>query len=146
LPQSGKDLGERLKNAFLEFKDNGTPVIIIGSDSPGLPVQYLIDSTGLLSDNDIVLGPTEDGGFYSIAIKNISETIIDDIFNNIRWSTSFALNDIVKNIKMVNKKFALSGKWYDIDVPGDIERLTSGFNSGDLENCKNIKQFISKYL
>ncbi len=146
LPQSGEDLGERLMNAFLEFKDNRSPVIIIGSDSPTLPGQYLIDSISLLSDNDIVLGPTEDGGFYSIAIKNISKAFIDDIFKNIRWSTSYALSDIVKNIKIVNKKFALSGKWYDIDIPGDIERLTSGFNSGDMGNCKNIRQFISKYL
>ena len=146
LPQSGKDLGERLINAFLEFKEDRSPVIIIGSDSPALSGQYLIDSIGLLSNNDIVLGPTEDGGFYSIAIKNISKSFIDDIFKNIRWSTSYALSGILKNIILSKKKFALSSKWYDIDRPGDIERLTSGFDSDDMENCKNIRQYISKYL
>ena len=146
LPQSGKDLGERLTNAFLEFKEDRSPVIIIGSDSPALPGQYLIDSIGLLSDNDIVLGPTEDGGFYSIAIKNISKSFIEDLFKNIRWSTSYALSGILKNIIQNKKKFTLSSKWYDIDRPGDFERLTSGIDNDDMENCKNIRQFISKYL
>jgi hypothetical protein len=146
LPQSGKDLGERLKNAFLEFEEDGSRVMIIGSDSPVLPVQYLIDSGDLLSDNDIVLGPTEDGGFYSIAIKDISRTFIEDIFKNIKWSTSHTLSDIVENIKIVNKKFALGGRWYDVDTSKDIERLTSESESDDIENYKNIKQFISKYL
>ena len=84
LPQSGKDLGEKLKNAFLEFKDSKSPMVIIGSDSPALPGQYLIDSGDLLSDNDIVLGPTEDGGFYLIAIKDISRSFIEDLFKNIK--------------------------------------------------------------
>jgi len=144
--QSGKDLGERLKNAFLEFKDSKSPVIIIGSDSTALPDQYLIDSGDLLSDNDIVLGPSEDGGFYLIAIKDTSGSFIKDIFNNIRWSTSYALSDIIENIKIVNKKFALVGKWYDIDTPDDIKRLTSEFGMSDLKKSKNTRLFISKYL
>ena len=146
LPQSGKDLGERLKNTFLEFKDSKSPMIIIGSDSPTLPGQYLINSGDLLSDNDIVLGPTEDGGFYLIAIKDTSGSFIKDIFDNIRWSTSHALSDIIENIKIVNKKFALVGKWYDIDTPDDIERLISEFGNNDLEKSKNTRLFISKYL
>ncbi len=146
IPQSGKDLKERLKNAFLEFEEHRSPVMIIGSDSPVLPGQYLIDSASLLSDNDIVLGPTEDGGFYLIAIRDISGSFIEGIFENIRWSTSYALSDIVENIKIVNKKFALGSKWYDIDTHKDIERLTSVSESDDIENCKNIRQFISKYL
>lgn len=144
--QSGKDLGERLKNAFLEFKDSKSPMIIIGSDSPALPGQYLIDSGDLLLDNHIVLGPAEDGGFYLIAVKDTSGSFIEDIFENIRWSTSHTLSDIVENIKIVNKKFALGSKWYDIDTPDDIERLISEFDMSDMENCKNIRQFISKYL
>ena len=146
LPQSGKGLGERLKNAFLEFKDSKSPMIIIGSDSPTLPGQYLINSGDLLSDNDIVLGPTEDGGFYLIAIKDTSGSFIKDIFDNIRWSTSYALSDIIENIKIVNKKFALVGKWYDIDTPDDIKRLISEFGMSDLEKSKNTRLFISKYL
>lgn len=146
LPQSGKDLGERLKNAFLEFKDNRSPVMIIGSDSPALQGRYLVDSASLLSDNDIVIGPTEDGGFYSIAIKDMTGSTIEDIFKNIRWSTSYALSDIVENIKIINKKFALGDKWYDIDKPGDIDRLKSELDNDNNRDYKNTRQFISKYL
>ncbi len=146
LTQSGKDLGQRLGNAFLGFKDSKSPMIIIGSDSPALPGQYLTDSAALLQDNDIVLGPTEDGGFYLIAIKDISRSFIEDLFKNIRWSTSYALSDIVKNIKIVNKKFALGGKWYDIDTAQDIEKILSRLNKNNFDECRKTSLFISRYL
>lgn len=146
LPQSGKDLGERLKNAFLEFKDSKSPMVIIGSDSPALPGQYLIDSGDLLSDNDIVLGPTEDGGFYLIAIKDISRSFIEDLFKNIRWSTSDALNDIIGNLNMIKKRFALINKWYDIDTAQDIEKFLSRLNKNNFDECRKTSLFISKYL
>jgi len=146
LTQSGKDLGQRLGNAFLGFKDSKSPMIIIGSDSPALPGQYLTDSTALLQDNDIVLGPTEDGGFYLIAIKDISRSFIEDLFKNIRWSTSDTLSDIIENVKIVNKKFALGGKWYDIDTAQDIEKFLSRPNKNNFDECRKTSLFISKYL
>lgn len=146
LPQSGRDLGERIKNAFLEFIDHKSPMIIIGSDSPALPDQYLIDSIGLLSDNDIVFGPAEDGGFYLIGIEDMSLRYIEDLFKNIRWSTSNTLSDFRENINMIKKRVALSGEWYDIDTIKDIEKLIFEFNNNNSNNCRNLKSFISKYL
>ena len=144
--QSGKDLGQRVENAFLGFKDHGSPVIIIGSDSPDLPGQYLTDSIILLQDNDVVLGPTEDGGFYLIAIRDISRSSINDIFRSIRWSTADALNDITGNLNIMKKNFALISKWYDVDTAQDIGKLISGFNKNNLGECKKTRYFISKYL
>jgi len=146
LPQSGKDLGERLENAFLGFKDSKSPMVIIGSDSPALPGQYLIDSGDLLSGDDIVLGPTEDGGFYLIAIKDISRSFIEDLFKNIRWSTSDTLNDIIGNLNIIKKRFALIDKWYDIDTVQDIEKFLSRLNKNNFDGCRKISLFISKYL
>jgi rSAM/selenodomain-associated transferase 1 len=144
--QSGKDLGQRLENAFLGFKDHISPVIIIGSDSPAIPGQYLTDSIALLQDNNIVLGPTEDGGFYLIAIKDISRSFIEDLFKNIRWSTSNTLSDIIRNLNMIKKRFALTGKWYDIDTAQDIEKFLSRLNKNNFDECRKTSLFISKYL
>jgi len=62
-PQIGQDLGQRMKNAFLQaFSDGFNSVVIIGSDSPDLPADYLDLGFTALDTNDVVVGPSSDGG------------------------------------------------------------------------------------
>ena len=67
--QSGDNLGERMRNAFLgRFKEGYKRIVIIGSDSPSLPLKYI--KQALDTKCDMVLGPSFDGGFYLIGMQN----------------------------------------------------------------------------
>ena len=67
LPQRGDGLGERLANVFADlFGAGAETVVVVGSDSPALPAEYLAQALDDLSSGRLVLGPTADGGYYLI--------------------------------------------------------------------------------
>ena len=64
-PQRGQDLGERMQNAIQkEFSNGAARVVVLDTDSPTLPGQYIMQAFELLKKVDFVLGPTCDGGCY----------------------------------------------------------------------------------
>jgi rSAM/selenodomain-associated transferase 1 len=84
LPQKGKNLGERMKNAFKQsFAEGAKRVVIIGTDSPTLPVSYIQKAFDILKKIPVVIGPTFDGGYYLIGLSGLN----DDIFDGIGWCT-----------------------------------------------------------
>ncbi|GAI20661.1 unnamed protein product, partial [marine sediment metagenome] len=86
-PQIGQDLGQRMKNAFLQaFSDGFNSVVIIGSDSPDLPADYLDLGFTALDTNDVVVGPSSDGGYYLIGFAR--EAFLPDVLEQITWSST----------------------------------------------------------
>src|SRR5713101_6896988 len=70
--QRGETLGERLVNAATELLSNGfDSVCLINSDSPTLPGEILTTAASLLAQEGdrVVLGPSQDGGYYLIGLK-----------------------------------------------------------------------------
>ncbi len=62
LPQKGDNLGERMRNAFNQsFAEGAKRVVIIGTDSPTLPISYIQKAFDVLKKIPIVIGPTFDG-------------------------------------------------------------------------------------
>ncbi|MDD5669518.1 MAG: TIGR04282 family arsenosugar biosynthesis glycosyltransferase [Candidatus Omnitrophica bacterium] len=119
--QKGRDLGEKMYDAFKYAKGlNYEKVIIIGSDSPNLPAMYIKDAFKQLDENDIVLGPSYDGGYYLIGLK---EPCLE-IFKRVQWSSKTTLEDTVKNARRLEKKAAFLNTWYDVDDLSGLSRLT----------------------
>ena len=110
IPQGKGNLGERMwtiNNSILR------PVIIIGSDIPAVSKLHIIKAIKLLKSNDVVIGPSSDGGYWLIGFskrKNISYP-----FNNVRWSTSSALEDTCRNFKKLNIKIGFCDELTDVD-------------------------------
>jgi len=103
--QKGRDLGEKMHDAFKYAKGlNYEKVIIIGSDSPNLPALYIKDAFKRLDENDIVLGPSHDGGYYLIGLK---EPCLE-IFKRVQWSSKTTREDTVKNARRLEKKLLSS--------------------------------------
>ncbi len=124
--QEGENLGERLKNAFHSvFKKGHSKGVIIGSDSPGLPTEYIRDAFSSLDNNDLVLGPTPDGGYYLIGLK---DKIIPDLFRDIPWSSSTVLEKTLAQAKKHSLKTDLLPEYLDIDRPKDLESLEPTFS------------------
>lgn len=115
MPQKGKDLGERMKNAFCEtFSEGFTKVLLIGSDVPDL-TDSLISDAYQLNDCDAVLGPSFDGGYYLIGFKH--DTFVPQIFEGMQWSTDRVFKDTWE--VLAKKKY----KVRVLPLKRDIDRL-----------------------
>jgi rSAM/selenodomain-associated transferase 1 len=84
--QHGDDLGERMLNAFMTLsKTRGIgKSYLIGADIPEIDGQTITTANELLDKNDLVLGPTLDGGYYLIGLKKVCP----ELFAGIEWGTN----------------------------------------------------------
>lgn len=119
--QRGNDLGKKIVNAFNDhFKKGYAKVVLIGSDSPTIPVKYISKAFNELERNDFVLGPCCDGGMYLIGAK---EKIEPKVFQKIPWDTSNVLGLTLDKLFRLNIRFSLIPFWYDVDNNNDLNFL-----------------------
>jgi rSAM/selenodomain-associated transferase 1 len=123
LPQEGSDLGERMKNCFIQaFTQGFQRVILIGSDSPDIPRVFLHNAFAELQTHDVVLGPSTDGGYYLIGFQDT--TFLPAVFEGIHWSSPTVLQETVEKIHHEKKHhLSLLPVWSDIDTIGDLRSL-----------------------
>ena len=116
--QQGKDLGAKMRQAFVDhFAQGYNKVVIIGSDSPSLPVSYI--NRALESEKDLVLGPSTDGGYYLIAMT----AKVTEVFSGIEWGTDNVLNETLQRVNAAGASLELLPVWYDVDLPEDLKFL-----------------------
>lgn len=128
-PQSGLELGHRLHNAFeYVFSKGAERVIVIGSDSPTLPGNYLDEAMGRLDSVDLVLGPADDGGYYLIGTKQSHKAL----FENIQWSSDSVLQSTIERAKQMKISYHLLPNWYDVDDLASLERAAEDDTSGKI--------------
>ncbi|MFT4660111.1 MAG: rSAM/selenodomain-associated transferase 1 [Patiriisocius sp.] len=115
--QSGKDLGEKMKNAMaLGFRKAYAKVILIGSDCITITPEIIAEAFERLDNNDVVIGPAEDGGYYLIGMKRSCDTL----FENKLWSTSDVLLDTVLDLQKLEKSYFLLETLNDVDEEKDL--------------------------
>jgi len=114
--QVGEDLGIRMLHAFKNgFKAGYKKVIIIGSDLYDLTSETIENAIIALENNEVVIGPAEDGGYYLLGMNSLEEKI----FKNKDWGTETVRKDTLKDLK--DKKVFLLGELNDVDIFEDIE-------------------------
>lgn len=133
LPQQGCDLGARMAGAFREVLSRGhRRVVIVGTDAPDLPVDYLHQAFRALAEEsvDVVFGPSSDGGYYLLALK----TLPDCLFEGIAWSTGTVLVESLARAVEADLRVRLLPEWHDVDTPTDLwrEGLVSPGNGAPL--------------
>lgn len=115
--QAAEDLGERMKEAFRRAFDDGyEKTVIIGSDCAELTPLIIEQSFRALDDADIVIGPSEDGGYYLLGMTSFNA----DVFNNINWSTPAVYDATVSRIKNCNLSMHTLPELNDIDTKQDL--------------------------
>ena len=118
--QASGDLGERMEHAFREADDGEFHrVVIVGSDSPTLPLRYLAEAYDALAVYDVVLGPAEDGGYYLVGTSRF----VPDLWRDIKWGSSRVLDQSTEALSRAGRSFHLLPPWYDVDTGEDLERL-----------------------
>lgn len=119
--QRGNNLGKKIVNAFDDhFQKGYSKIVLIGSDSPTIPKEYITMAFKELDKNDLVIGPCCDGGMYLVGAK---KRIDAGLFRNIPWDSSDVLNLIMKKIFRKKVRFSLLPFWYDVDDIKGLEFL-----------------------
>lgn len=133
--QKGKDLGERMKNAFLKGFENGYErIVLIGSDLPDINATHIQNGLGALENSEVVFGPAEDGGYYLIGMSKMN----NNVFQNKPWSQSHLLSETLSELKQNNTTFSTLEVLNDIDTFEDLE--VSNFYKNNTELQYKIKQ------
>lgn len=123
-PQPNSDLGDRMARYFETWTESPQHrTILIGSDSPTLPAEYLEQAWQLLEGNDCVLGPATDGGYYLIGLRGTVSNLAAP-FHNVAWSTAGVLSQTVRQLQNHNLSLALLPPWYDVDSVDAVSTLS----------------------
>ncbi len=120
-------LGEKMRRQILLNKKYCTKekinnIIFIGTDLPDLCHLDILETIGELKQNDLILGPSNDGGYWLIAL---SEKLLSKHsylpFINIKWSKANVLQKTFKNLSSIDLRYQLLREKIDLDTIIDLE-------------------------
>ena len=118
-PQHGVDFGARLHHAFQWTQARGFAyTILIGSDSPQISRECIATARKALNDVDVVLGPSDDGGYYLLGMR-----VAHDVFSGIPMSTDVVTQMTLKAAQRQGLSVRLLDSLFDVDELPDLVRL-----------------------
>ena len=119
IPQQGRDLGERMQNAFLAaFAEGFRNVVLIGTDFPDLPVEIIEEAAKALASLDAVVGPAMDGGYYLIGFNSSRFPV--EVFKDIEWGTPTVFERTMDVLRRCGYNWRVLPHWRDIDTYEDL--------------------------
>jgi rSAM/selenodomain-associated transferase 1 len=120
--QQGEGLAAGLTSVFAHFAERSQRrTIAFNSDSPHLPRSVLEDAFETLAEHDMVVGPTDDGGYYLVGAKASHPAL----FARDGMGTSSALETLLLRARALELSVGFADPFYDIDVAGDLTRLAA---------------------
>jgi rSAM/selenodomain-associated transferase 1 len=117
IDQEQGNLGMRMAHVLAPFAHRGA--LLIGTDTPSLPASTLLRAASLLRHNQVVLGPSLDGGYYLVGIHGT----VPDMFRGVRWGSSRVLQQTTARLTRLGIRPALAPSWYDVDRWDDLIML-----------------------
>ncbi len=145
--QGTGDLGARLTAAFAHLLRNpGDRAVIVGSDSPDLPLAYLKRAFRVLKHRDVVLGPAVDGGYYLVGLRAPAPSV----FRDIPWGSANVLDATLDAIEREGLTLAVLPPWYDVDDAAslrflaDVTRARRLARQDPLRHCERALAALSK--
>ncbi len=112
LPQQGQDLGARMADSLQRFLQQGyQQAVLIGSDSPDLPLPLIEQAFAALQQVEVVLAPAGDGGYVLIGESSHRP----ELFAAIPWSTGVVLAETRRRIEQLQINAVQLPAWEDLD-------------------------------
>ncbi len=147
LPQRGDKFGERLYFAVEDlFKCGFESVCLIDSDSPTVPAENFAESVDLLSASEdrVVLGPSDDGGYYLIGVKKPHR----HLFEQIDWSTERVLNQTMQRAADIGIEVKLLPTGYDVDDDASLRRLCNELltDTTSADIAPHTREFLARFV
>jgi hypothetical protein len=143
LPLTCADIGDCLNQALGHLLADGyAKAVALNSDGPTLPITYLQQAFAELenSDVDVVLGPSEDGGYYLIGLKEPHP----DLFRGIAWSTDRVTADTLAKAEAMGLQAVQLPSWYDVDTAGDLDRLRAALPTLPDDAVPNTRRLLDE--
>ncbi|HJR04495.1 MAG TPA: TIGR04282 family arsenosugar biosynthesis glycosyltransferase [Methylomirabilota bacterium] len=145
IPQRGGDLGERQLGLIEDTLALGLQAaLVIGTDSPTLPRENLDEAVSLVMarDVDVVLGPTEDGGYYLIGMRVPHPGLFEDM----PWSTPAVLGRTLDRAQRLGLRVACLPTWFDVDTGADLERLRVEIDASPAGSPRHTRAFLARRI
>lgn len=121
LAQRGDGLGERLTCLFDDLLAEHPGALALDCDSPTLPMAWVTEGVATLASGaaDVVLGPSEDGGYWSVGLRAPCAALFADV----PWSTDRVLDTTLERARARGLRVRLLPRWFDVDTEADLRRL-----------------------
>jgi rSAM/selenodomain-associated transferase 1 len=137
IAQTGTGLGDALRGAFARhFSEGFRQVVLVNSDSPTLPRRLLDEACAALAKYDVVLGPSADGGYYLLGLRDPRP----GLFDNIAWSTPRVLEQTLA--RAAGSTVALVDEWFDVDEPADLVRLQADLRAQPADVAPHTRKVL----
>lgn len=137
MPQQGNDLGQRMENAFTRcFSEGFERAVLIGSDLPDLTPSVLHEAITSLAENDVVIGPASDGGYYLIGFNK--RTFMPRLFHGIPWSTETVFQETMAILRDSALTVHRAPQWNDVDTAEDLKALLKRNKDGRFDNSRTM--------
>jgi rSAM/selenodomain-associated transferase 1 len=141
IAQEGSNLGQRMKNALAHtFEENYSRAILVGSDSPDLPIDFLIQAMQSLESHHAVIGPSSDGGYYLIGFSKAH--FLPDAFDGISWSTENVFQQTIDVLEGHSSNVHILPQWFDVDTPVDLRELIVRNRNTVFSNSKTFAYLL----
>lgn len=146
IPQRGDSFGERLTNAAADLLSVGfESCCLINSDSPTVAADAFRQAMVTLqhADNRIVLGPTDDGGYYLIGMRKVYRRLFEDI----HWSSEQVFAQTLDRAQELTLSVHVLPKFYDIDDATALRRLCGELLNEKADDVAPVtKEFLAKLV
>lgn len=137
--QRGEGLGQRMLGAFVEaFLAGYGRVVVIGADHPTLPLAFVrIAFDELEEPLRIVLGPSDDGGYYLLGTNELRPAL----FEGMAFSHGAVFEETLARAQ-AEAAVTVLPPWYDVDTPGDLRRLADELDA-DPDLAPNTREVLA---
>lgn len=125
VPQNGGGLAAGLTSVFARFATGANRVVAFNSDTPHLPATILENAFEALASHDVMVGPTEDGGYYLVGCKAVHP----GLFDGDSMGTTSALDALLARARRLQLSAGFTLPFYDIDIASDLSRLAAELES-----------------
>ena len=141
--QRGDDLGQKMENAFADAFDMGYKrVVLTGTDIPELKADTINAAFDMIDLNDIVLGPTADGGYYLIGMSSLRH----EAFDVKLYGVATVFEETVRSIREAGLSVGLADKYSDIDDRDDIADLMNRLRQDRHAAGKHTRDFLRENM
>lgn len=115
-PQTDGDLGRRMHAALTEALEEADEALLVGADIPGIDQPTVRRAFAALAEDDVVLGPATDGGYYLVGLSSPCH----ELFREMPWSTSRVLAETMRRAGSAGLQVGLLEEKSDVDTVDDL--------------------------
>jgi len=129
ISQGDGDLGQRLDRVWQDCRTHTghDAAVFFGVDSPDVPIDILESLGDALNHATAVIGPVEDGGYWTLACRDY----LPQLLRGIDWGTPAVYDQTLKIARDAGFDLQSLPQWHDVDEPADLAALVARLDSAD---------------